>query len=292
MHSLRERRASVVIAGVLLVLAALILWGLIAAARSDPEPRPWLGRWLGFGMVAVSLALGGSILWIGKPGQTHYWGLVGALAMAALLTGAYARKPGTPQASQQAEKIAMTVDVGRWRWEGDTIHEDPVKRKQTEDVLKTSDMIMRAYRRVFEDGSSLPEDVVNLAVIFAMGSRKVAHPPEQCYASKGLEFQEIAADSFQTWDDRTVAGVRLIFTESEGAQAAFYWYKAGDLNTGSFLRQQFHVILSNLLMRTRTRVALIRLSTRMKNVGEKEEAMARIKDFARDIFPEIEAKLR
>jgi EpsI family protein len=270
----KGRKASLAFAGMIAVLSSLVCAGLIMAAMGDGV---WEGRMWGFMGVVLSLAVAGLICIRSRPGDTHYWGMVSALTIAALLTGGYAYRPTAPKLGSRAETIPKIING----WAGISQEVD----EKTMDVLGTTDIIMRRYRK--------GTDVVNLAVIFAEGSRKVAHPPEQCYTAEGREFSEIEPDSFQTKDGRTINGTRLIFvgTQSGRGQAVLYTYKANDLYTSDFLMQQLYVIWCNLTMQTGTRVALIRLTSPLPTLADKPEAMARIKTFAREVFPEVEKAL-
>ena len=295
MSEAQSGRTHLILACVLVLLAAAVLVGLLVSASQDESPRAWAGRRLGFGMGVVALAVGIAMFKATGRSGRPYWGLVGALTLAALLTGAYSYKPKLPQAGAAAESIAMQVGG----WAGETVVEDEKSRKKTEKILGTTDMIMRTYTR--------GADRVHLAVIHATSNRKVAHPPEQCYAADGFEMEDIARDSFTTHDGTRVDVKRLVIIrgrrrgrpDSEAApregveiQVVYYWYRAGTLNTPDFVRQQIHVILSNLLMRTGTRVALIRLSSYIQDLREKEDAIRRLKNFSREIFPEIQRCLK
>ena len=216
----------------------------------------------------------------GRRGDAHYWGMLGALTLAALLTGAYSYKPKVPQMGDIAEQIPLTI--GDWRGVSHEVSEG------TKKILKTEDIIMRTYRNQETDES------VGLAVIFAMSKRKVAHPPEQCYAADGYEIEQIEEDSFTTKEGQTVKARHLLIVRKGNDQVVLYWYRAGKLNTPSLVRMSLHVILSNLLMRPQTRVGLIRLATSIADTDAATIAAARerLKRFAREILPEIEAKLK
>ncbi len=276
MPELRGRWASIIFACVIIACAAVILSTLLVSASNDNHPGAWPGRTLGFVMAAVALMVGVAIIVAGKRGETHYWGMLTGLILAALITGAYSYETDVPQMGEQAETIPLEIG----NWVGRSMEVD----EKTKRVLGTEDMIMRIYHR--------RKDVVNLAVIFSMGKRKVTHPPEQCYAAGGTEIEDIAYDSFVTEAGRKINGRRLVLMGRGGRQAVLYWYRVGDVNTGNFLRQQAQVILSNLLMRSGTRVALIRLSTYIGSPDEEKQGMTRLKDFARAAFPEIEKALK
>lgn len=270
------RRPSIAMAVVLLVAAAAVLVGLVLAASRESQPDAWSGRWLGFAAVGGAVAVAVAAFAVSKPGDGHYWGVVGALALGGLLAGAYSYKPQQPQMGLRAKEIPRVI--GQWSGRDSEVS-DEVKR-----ILMTDDIIQRLYQRGRQE--------INLLVVFGKGSRKVAHPPEQCDVGAGYELEEITPDSFPTATGRTVNAKRLLETRGGQLQLVIYTYKAGDLYTGNFARQQFHVILSNLLMRRGTPVALIKLSTSMQGVHQKDDATALLKQFASELFPEIDRVLR
>jgi len=280
MPDVRTGRSRIILACVIIALAVVVAVGLIVSASRDDDPGAWSGRALGFIMVAVSLAMGAAMIKFGKPGDTHYWGMAGALTIAALLTGAYSYKPEAPQMGDFAEKIPLRI--GEWRGTSHEVSEG------TKKVLKTEDIIMRSYQ------NQRTQEAVGLAVIFAMSKRKVAHPPEQCYAADGYEIEQIEEDCFTTEEGQTVKARHLLIMRKNNDQVVLYWYRAGQLNTPSLVRMSLHVILSNLLMRPQTRVGLIRLATTIENADDATIAAARerLKRFAREVLPEIEDKLK
>ena len=261
----------------------IVCCALIAAAglcmSANRDDAPMLGalwnRALGFVMAVVGVVVGIVMMRHTKPGETHYWGLVFGMTIAAMLTGAYSYKPELPQEGKRAEQVPLTIKD----WIGQPLPVD----KWTIKVLRTNDIIMRHYVR--------GDDVVKLAVIFSVGKRRSAHPPEQCYSASGNEMEEIEYDTFSAADGRTIECKRLIVKTPQERTAVLYWYKADDLNTASLARMAIHSIISDLTMSAGTRVALVRLTTTMKSLGERKEAFALLKEFARDALPEIEQAL-
>jgi len=277
MPDLRGKRATVLMACIIIVCAAAAVIGLFYAASRDDDAGAWKGRTFGFVMGGVGLAVGVAIIPFSKPGETHYWGFVCGMTMAAILTGAYSYKSKVPQAGDRAQNIPLEIKD----WIGQSLPVD----KSTIKALKTSDIVMRNYER----GS----DVVSLAVIFSMGKRRSAHPPEQCYGATGHEVEEIEYDTFADPAGDNVGCKRLVITKHRRRTAVLYWYKADELNTGSIVRMSLHSILSDLTMSS-TRIALIRLTTPLASPDdeEKKRAFALLKEFAGDALPEIEQALQ
>jgi len=275
MSDVPGRWKQIAMACIIVACALFAAYALCRSASQDDDPGAWTGRTLGFVMAGVGVIVGLAMAAYSKPGETHYCGLVFGLTMAAVLTGAYSYKPALPQAGGQAEKIPHIIK----NWTGRSLPVD----ESTIKALRTSDIIMRNYRR--------GGDVVTLAVIFSVGKRRSAHPPEQCYSASGQEMEEIEYDTFSTKDGRAIECKRLIAKGRSRRQAVLYWYKADTLNTASLARMSIHSIVADLTMSSGTRVALIRLTTDMKSPGDKERAFVLLKEFARDALPEIEKAL-
>jgi len=280
MSKLRGRRGVVVLGAVIAALALTILIALAVSANKSGRVEAWRGRRFGFGLGIASLVIGGLMIARSRPGQGHYWATVGILTIAALYIGANSYRPKAPQVGGRAKRIPLSLKGGTWN--GKELEVD----EQTIRVLKTEDIIMRRYDR--------GTDNVGLAVIFARGSRKVAHPPEQCYEADGFEVEQNRTDTFQTETGQRIQVRRLLITRQGVSQVVFYWYKAGDKNTPSFFWQQFHVIMANLnpFKAKDTRVALIRFNTHLRTREQVPAALDLLREFGRDIFPEIEAKLQ
>jgi EpsI family protein len=277
MSERKGKAARVVFACALLLFTGLMLANLISTAKQDDHPRAWTGRWPGFAMTGAAFAVTALMLRNRPAAGTHYWGFVGVLTLSALLAAGYSYNPEETEQSGHAQAIPLEFDG----WIGQDREVDPVVIR----VLETDDIIQRAYQR--------EQDSVGLAVIFSMNKRKAAHPPEQCYAAQGFEVVELEPDSFSTKDGKTVSARRLILMKGGRYQAVLYWYRAGDLSTGNFLRQQIHVILSSLNPFTPAakRVALIRLTTPLRELSEKKRAMSTLKDFAGSVFDEVKTAL-
>ena len=271
------RRAQIVMACLLICCALIAAAGLCVSAGRDGGPMSdgLSNRAFGLVMAGVGAAVGIAMMLYSKPGETQYCGFLLGMMLAAMLTGAYSYKPTMPQQGQRAEQIPLTIKD----WIGQSLPVD----ESTIKALRTSDIIMRHYVR--------GDDTVTLAVIFSVGKRRSAHPPEQCYSASGHEMDEIEYDTFDLADGRTVDCKHLIINRRKQRTAVLYWYKADDLNTASLARMSIHSIIADLMMSSGTRVALIRLTTSLTSLDKRDEALALLKEFARDALPEMEKAL-
>ena len=269
------RLAQIAMACVVILCALVAAAGLCMSASGDDAPDAWSNRAFGLVMAGVAVVVGVVMLGYGKPGENYYWGFVLAMTVAAMFTGAYSYKPTMPQEGQRAEQIPLVIKD----WIGQPLPVD----ESTIKALRTSDIIMRHYVR--------GDDLVTLAVIFSVGKRRSAHPPEQCYSASGHEMDEIEYDTFEAADGRTINCKHLLINRQKQRTAVLYWYKADDLNTASLARMSIHSIIADLMMSSGTRVALIRLTTSLTSLDKRDEALALLKEFARDALPEMEKAL-
>lgn len=152
--------------------------------------------------------------------------------------------------------------------------------ERTYEVLETKDAIMREYTN--------SNDTVLLAIVFSQDNRKVAHPPEVCFAGGGWERADKGIETLVI-NGREIKMNRLILQKDSWKQIVFYLYKSGDRLTENYYAQQLGIILNGML-RKDTSSALIRVSTNVSD-GSDSEKIALTKDFIREIIPIIEQKL-
>ena len=103
MSDFRGRRSSIILGGVTAAVAGLALALLLLSAARDTQTNAWGGRAFGLVTTAAAFVVGLATVWFARPGETHYWGMVAALSIAAAVAGAYSYKPRVPQASDRAE---------------------------------------------------------------------------------------------------------------------------------------------------------------------------------------------
>jgi len=214
-----------------------------------------------------------------RRGETHYWGMLGAVTLAALFVGANWFQPLDPQLGERGRRIPLTI--GDWRGTSSKVDEASIR------VLKTKDIIMRQYDRASSRstcGDLCDERQEGRAPAGAMLRRRRVR-------DRGEHGRLVRHRR-----GRAVAVRRLTIARSDSNQVVLYWYKAGDLNTPSVVLQNLYVVLTHLnpFAKSSTGVALIRVSATIANMdtATREKAVARLKAFARDAFGEIDAKLK
>jgi len=151
---------------------------------------------------------------------------------------------------------------------------------RTYEILETKDAIMREY--VNQDGES-----VLLALVFSKNNRKVAHPPEVCFAGSGWERTDKDIKSVII-GNREIKVNCLTLQKKSNKQIVLYLYKSGDKLTSDYYAQQLNIILNGML-RKDTSSSLIRISS-IANINE-DKTLALAEKFTRDIMPVLEKLL-
>lgn len=194
------------------------------------------------------------------------------LTVTALVTfGAYSNK--SDSGAIYTERIPVIVG----NWYGKDIPMD----ERTYDVLETRDALMREYRNPNNER-------VLLTVVFAQDNRKVAHPPEVCFAGSGWERSERDVQMIAV-GDRELGLNRLILENGGEKQVVFYVYKAGGRLTHNYYVQQVNIVLNGML-RKKTSSALIRISSLVDRYSV-EQTLERTERFTAQILPVLEQHL-
>jgi EpsI family protein len=173
-----------------------------------------------------------------------------------------------PTRFDKATKVLMAdfpMKIGEWQ-----ATDIPLTDRDYE-ILETKNLIMRDYKNTKGDS-------VYLYIVYSENNRKVTHPPELCLTGGG--FTIVDKSSIQLTNN--IRGVKLLMEKGDARELVVYWFRAGSLNTDSYVKQQLKVVF-DLLRGKRTSCALIRLSTAIKENGE--EALGLIKEFCAQIEP-------
>jgi len=144
------------------------------------------------------------------------------------------------------------------------------------ELLETKNLIMRNY--INKQG-----EAVNCYIIYSQDNRKVAHPPEICLQGEGATVVDKRA--IQVTD--SIKATKLILEKSLSRELVIYWYKAGNLNTNDYIKQQLKIVI-NRMLRKSSSGALIRLTTEIKGDNQDNKALSLIQAFAKQIEPLIQ----
>jgi EpsI family protein len=168
----------------------------------------------------------------------------------------------------------IPIVIGNWYGKDFSMDE------RTYEILETRDAIMREYTN--QDGES-----VLFALVFSQNNRKVAHPPEVCFAGGGWERAKRDTEII-TVGDQEIKVNRLILQKNSGKQIVLYLYKSGDKLVSNYYVQQFNIVLNGMLHKD-TSSALIRISS-ITNSNE-DRTLALTKKFTGEIIPILEKLL-
>lgn len=168
--------------------------------------------------------------------------------------------------SENASKIKMEAFpkvIGNWKSVDLPLSENDYK------ILETRNLIMREY-------TNSQEETLILYIVYSENNRKVVHPPELCLTGGGQSIEY--RDSIKIGN---IQAVKLSMEKGDFRQLVLYWFKAGNLNTDRYVKQQLKVVL-DLLRGRRTSSALIRITTTVKD-GNSPAALALLKGFVLEI---------
>ena len=168
------------------------------------------------------------------------------------------------------------VQVGPW--EGS----DRKLSERQYGLLETREVLFRDWRH--QDGGP----PVNACVAVAGGNRKAAHPPHVCYRGQGWKILS-RSDRQEHLCGREHSFEELSIAKGGRAQLVWSWYRVGEEETASYMRQQWLGVLADL-KDDGTPSALLRFSTPIEALGE-EAARHRLRHFLQDVLLPLEAAL-
>jgi len=177
--------------------------------------------------------------------------------------------PIKPNAATKISVTDFPKTIGEW------VSQDIPLDKRVYELLETKNLIMRNY--INKQG-----EAVNCYIIYSQDNRKVAHPPEICLQGEGATVVEKTA--IQITD--SIKATKLILEKSLSRELVIYWYKAGNLNTNDYLKQQLKIVIDRM-SRKSSSGALIRLATEIKGDNQ-DKALSLIQSFAKQIEPLIQ----
>ncbi len=169
--------------------------------------------------------------------------------------------------------------IGDWRTTSDWYAQNPETARIVFDILETEDTIHRRYK----DPSG---NLVDLVIVYSPHNRKVAHPPDICFQGGGWEQQlkdTLPAPYGRAWGLSQLN--QLVLDKGGTKQIALYWYKSGNRQTSSYLKQQIGYLLNSVLRRKSRSVALIRLTTYADSADQIPSKTQQLEAFAEQVVP-------
>jgi EpsI family protein len=172
-----------------------------------------------------------------------------------------------PSVERTTRTRAIPLEIGGWR--GTDV---PVQPRVFE-ILETEDVLVRRFASPRQAGP------VDLYVVHAADSRKVAHPPEICFSGGGFVARERGVAALDL-GGRAIPAVRMVLDRGPDTLLVYYWYRLDGRDTPSYLDHQLAALLRRV-RRERREGSMVRLSTLVRG-GNVAAAEARIAAFARE----------
>lgn len=152
---------------------------------------------------------------------------------------------------------------------GDWAAKDIPVSEHDYEILETRNLIMREY-------TNSKGEAIILYIIYSENNRRVVHPPEICLTGGGQSIED--RSSIQIGN---IQAVKLLMQKGDFRQIVLYWFKAGNLNTNRYLKQQIKIAF-DLLRGKNASSALIRITTELKS-NDSQASFALLKQFVLEI---------
>jgi EpsI family protein len=174
--------------------------------------------------------------------------------------------PHIYDASKEPQMVQFPLKIGEWQGKDVPISENDYA------ILATKNLIMREY-------DAQDKQPVVLYIVYSGDNRKSLHPPEICYTGSGGTILEKSIVPLTVG----LKANKFTIEERHLKQLVVYWFRADNLNTPSYIKQQIRTALYRTFGKQASG-AMIRMSTVVKH-GEDAQALQTIKGFARLIEP-------
>ncbi|HYF48763.1 MAG TPA: EpsI family protein [Planctomycetota bacterium] len=173
-----------------------------------------------------------------------------------------------------AKLVNFPQQIGVWRMAGEFA---PTQREI--ELLETENIMTRIYRD--EKG----REVALVLVYDPSGNRKMAHPQEICLKADGQETVEKRSTQIPGTE---IDAQRLLMERGGRRTLYYYWFKAGEYQSGSYISSQLRLAFSSLKSQPEG-TALVRLSTRAQQDGRDADEV--LQEFSLAIQPALMEQL-
>jgi len=233
------------------VVALMLLMGVRSLPGDDPE--------------APSEAAGEAVVH-GGPSALRIAALLLLLAFGAGVSLSFGWRP--PHIDQTERTKAVPTQIGDWK--GKDIAITP----RAAALLGTKDLLMRSFA---SPKHRLP---VDLYIVHAGDSRKVAHPPEICFTGGGFTARESSVVDLPG-APRPIRANRFVMDRDGYSVLVYYWYRMEGTDRAGYLDNQFAGILKKLRGENREG-SMIRVTTQIYPISDIAGAEGRVAAFAQE----------
>ena len=184
------------------------------------------------------------------------WVLAAILGCMAAVSQTYLYQEISQRSTAKLDNFPQ--QVGTWKMTGEYA---PTQREI--ELLETENILTRIYRD--EQG----REVALVLVYDPSGNRKMAHPQEICLKADG---QETVDKRTQMIGNTSIDAQRLLMERNGRRTLYYYWFKAGEYQSGSYISSQLRLAFQSLKSKPEG-TALVRLSTRAQQDGKDADAV-------------------
>jgi EpsI family protein len=150
-------------------------------------------------------------------------------------------------------------------------------------ILETRNAFLRRYSD--DKGNN-----VYLYIVYSESNPKATNPPEVFYKESGISIIDKGKKNIIISSSNLTFKVNwLLLDNNNDQQIAYYWFKAGGINTHSYWKERAISAYNNIVGKN-TGNTLIRISTDIVN-GQQKEAIDLINEFACLIIPQLMQQL-
>ncbi len=144
-------------------------------------------------------------------------------------------------------------------------------------ILETRNLILREYVNSAEQN-------IYLFIVYSETNRSVFHPPEVCLIGSGITITYKKTEKVN-FEKKGFLTNKLYLEKNNHRDIALYCYKAGNLYTDNFYRQQIYFAFNQLIGK-RCEGATIRVL--MPRLESEEETLATLKSFMKETIKNLE----
>ena len=153
--------------------------------------------------------------------------------------------------------ISTKIPLHVGEWQGEDISVDD----ETKNILETEEVLIRRY-------INSKEEKVFLSIVYYKDSRVALHLPESCLTGQGSRLIERKSERIEIDAHQSFLVNQIITTSPRGNQLVLYYFKAGNLQTNSYMALRWQM-MKNKLMAKSNSGALVKFSAPIEQSSDK-----------------------